>query len=155
MYYFTSQPLEWLRIGTFALVCLLFGWISQMLGLLLGSLLPMQSSVFVSIIIMVPASLFSGFFVPLRDASMLVRPLMYVSFVRYAFEGAIHAIYGFDRPDLDCPQVFCYFRKLQRFRDFVSLPDLAYGYDLLALLAWNAILMLAVYMSLKRRIKQD
>uniref|UniRef100_A0A182F511 Uncharacterized protein n=1 Tax=Anopheles albimanus TaxID=7167 RepID=A0A182F511_ANOAL len=155
VYYFTSQPLEWLRIGTFALVCLLFGWISQMLGLLLGSLLPMQSSVFVSIIIMVPASLFSGFFVPLRDASMLVRPLMYVSFVRYAFEGAIHSIYGFDRPDLDCPQVFCYFRKLQRFRDFVSLPDLAYGYDLLALLAWNAILMLAVYMSLKRRIKQD
>ncbi|XP_058056486.1 ATP-binding cassette sub-family G member 1-like [Anopheles bellator] len=155
VYYFTSQPLEWLRIGTFALVCLLFGWISQMLGLLLGSLLPVQSSVFVSILIMVPASLFSGFFVPLRDASALLMPLLYVSFVRYAFEGAMHAIYGFGRPDLDCPEVFCYFRKLRRFLDFVSLPDLPYGYDLLALLAWIVLLMVAVYASLRRRIKHD
>ncbi|XP_040167071.1 ATP-binding cassette sub-family G member 1-like [Anopheles arabiensis] len=155
VYYFTAQPFEWLRIGTFALVCLMFGWISQMLGLLLGSLLSVQNSVFVSILIMVPASLFSGFFVPLRDASVLVRPLLYVSFVRYAFEGAVHAIYGFDRPDLDCPEVFCYFRQLKRFLQFVSMPDLAYGYDLLALAGWIVLLMGAVYLSLRRRIKQD
>uniref|UniRef100_A0A182QMB8 ABC transporter domain-containing protein n=1 Tax=Anopheles farauti TaxID=69004 RepID=A0A182QMB8_9DIPT len=155
VYYFTAQPFEWLRIGTFALVCLMFGWISQMLGLLLGSVISVQNSVFVSILIMVPASLFSGFFVPLRDASVLVRPLLYVSFVRYAFEGAVHAIYGFDRADLDCPEVFCYFRQLKRFLEFVSMPDLAYGYDLLALFGWIVLLMGAVYFSLRRRIKQD
>ncbi|XP_053665626.1 ATP-binding cassette sub-family G member 1-like [Anopheles marshallii] len=155
LYYFTAQPFEWVRIGTFALVCLMFGWISQMLGLLLGSLMSVQNSVFVSILIMVPASLFSGFFVPLRDASVLVKPLMYVSFVRYAFEGAVHAIYGFDRADLECPEVFCYFRQLKRFLEFVSMPDLAYGYDLLALLGWIMLLMGAVYFSLRRRIKQD
>uniref|UniRef100_A0A182KB62 ABC transporter domain-containing protein n=1 Tax=Anopheles christyi TaxID=43041 RepID=A0A182KB62_9DIPT len=155
VYYFTSQPFEWLRIGTFALVCLMFGWISQMLGLLLGSIMSVQNSVFVSILIMVPASLFSGFFVPLRDANVLLRPLLYVSFVRYAFEGAVHAIYGFDRPDLECPEVFCYFRQLKRFLEFVSLPDLAYGYDLLALAGWIVLLMGAVYLSLRRRIKQD
>uniref|UniRef100_A0A182PVA7 ABC transporter domain-containing protein n=1 Tax=Anopheles epiroticus TaxID=199890 RepID=A0A182PVA7_9DIPT len=155
VYYFTSQPFEWLRIGTFALVCLMFGWISQMLGLLLGSLLSVQNSVFVSILIMVPASLFSGFFVTLRDASVLLRPLLYVSFVRYAFEGAVHAIYGFDRPDLECPEVFCYFRQLKRFLEFVSMPDLPYGVDLLALAGWIVLLMGAVYFSLRRRIKQD
>uniref|UniRef100_A0A182T059 ABC-2 type transporter transmembrane domain-containing protein n=1 Tax=Anopheles maculatus TaxID=74869 RepID=A0A182T059_9DIPT len=155
VYYFTSQPFEWLRIGTFALVCLMFGWISQMLGLLLGSIMSVQNSVFVSILIMVPASLFSGFFVPLRDASVLLKPLLYVSFVRYAFEGAVHAIYGFDRADLECPEVFCYFRQLKRFLEFVSMPDLAYGYDLLALLGWIVLLMGAVYFSLRRRIKQD
>ncbi|XP_035917816.1 ATP-binding cassette sub-family G member 1-like [Anopheles stephensi] len=155
VYYFTAQPFEWLRIGTFALVCLMFGWISQMLGLLLGSIMSVQNSVFVSILIMVPASLFSGFFVPLRDASVLLKPLLYVSFVRYAFEGAVHAIYGFDRADLECPEVFCYFRQLKRFLEFVSMPDLAYGYDLLALLGWIVLLMGAVYFSLRRRIKQD
>ncbi|XP_049284750.1 ATP-binding cassette sub-family G member 1-like isoform X2 [Anopheles funestus] len=155
VYYFTAQPFEWLRIGTFALVCLMFGWISQMLGLLLGSIMSVQNSVFVSILIMVPASLFSGFFVPLRDASILLKPLLYVSFVRYAFEGAVHAIYGFDRADLECPEVFCYFRQLKRFLEFVSMPDLAYGYDLLALLGWIVLLMGAVYFSLRRRIKQD
>ncbi|XP_053673623.1 ATP-binding cassette sub-family G member 1-like [Anopheles nili] len=155
VYYFTSQPFEWLRIGRFALVCLLFGWISQMLGLLLGSEFSAQNAVFLAILILIPASLFSGIFIPLRDIGILLRPLQYVSFVRYAFEGAIHAIYGFDRPDLDCPEVFCYFRQLKRYLEFMSIPDLAYGYDLLALLCWIVLLMGAVYLSLRRRIKQD
>ncbi|XP_058119705.1 ATP-binding cassette sub-family G member 4-like [Anopheles ziemanni] len=155
VYYFTSQPLEVFRFVLFAGMCLLFGWISQMLGLLLGSLMSVQTSVFCSIMVVVPASLFSGFFIPLRDANFLLRPLMYVSFVRYAFEGSLSAIYSYDRPDPECPEVFCYFGKLKKFLGFISLPELAYEYDLLALFIWIVCLMLAVYLSLRRRIKSD
>uniref|UniRef100_A0AAG5DL32 ABC transporter domain-containing protein n=1 Tax=Anopheles atroparvus TaxID=41427 RepID=A0AAG5DL32_ANOAO len=153
VYFFTSQPLEWFRFGMFTLVCLLFGWISQMLGLLLGSLMPIQISLFIALLVLVPASLFSGYFVPLRDAGPFLRPLMYVSFVRYAFEGVLNSIYSYDRPNLECPEVFCYFGKLKHFLSFISMPELAYGYDLLGLCAWTVVLMAAVYLSLQRRIK--
>uniref|UniRef100_A0A182IJD2 Uncharacterized protein n=1 Tax=Anopheles atroparvus TaxID=41427 RepID=A0A182IJD2_ANOAO len=155
VYYFTSQPLEWFRFGMFTLVCLMFSWVAQLLGLILGSLMPAQQAIFCCTMVLIPACLGSGFFVPLRDAGLVVQPLMYVSFVRYAFEGAISAIYGYDRPNLDCPEIFCYFRKLQHYLDFISMPQLAYGYDLLALFVWIVVLMLALYLSLRRRVKQD
>ncbi|XP_058119693.1 ATP-binding cassette sub-family G member 1-like [Anopheles ziemanni] len=155
VYYFTSQPLEVFRFVLFTGMCLLFGWISQMLGLLFGSLMSVQTSAFWTIMVLIPSYLCSGFYVPLRDASVLLRPVMYVSFVRYAFEGSLSAIYGYDRPDLECPEMFCYFGKLKKYLGFISLPELAYEYDLLALFIWIVCLMLAVYLSLRRRIKAD
>ena len=44
-----------------------------------------------------PLLLFSGFLVRIERMPWIIRPLTYVSYMRFAFEGMIIAIYGFNR----------------------------------------------------------
>ena len=44
-----------------------------------------------------PLLLFSGFLVRIERMPWIIRPLTYVSYMRFAFEGMVIAIYGFNR----------------------------------------------------------
>ena len=96
-YYLTSQPMELDRIVMLWSICIFTSWIAQMTGLLAGSVLPLELSVFCVPCSVIPMLIFCGFFVRFREMFDFLIPFTYVAYFRYSFEGAMQAIYGFDR----------------------------------------------------------
>ncbi|XP_055595114.1 ATP-binding cassette sub-family G member 1-like [Uranotaenia lowii] len=154
IYYLTSQPLDWYRVLAIWATAILSGWITLVLGLALGALFPVNEAILHAILVIILTTLFSGFFIVLDQMAWYMKPLSYLSFVRYSFESAVHIFYGFGRQSVPCPETFCYF-TLKKFLKLVAMPELAWGYDILGLVVWGLAMQILLYVSLLKRIKQD
>ncbi|XP_053691935.1 ATP-binding cassette sub-family G member 1-like [Sabethes cyaneus] len=150
-YIMTSQPMELHRFAYFWTICILFGWISQAWGLMLGCFFKLQTTAIVGSVSSLIVILLSGVFIPPAQMPLIMRLLSYVSFERYAYEGYLHVIYGMDRKDMDCPEMFCYYNKLSVFLKSISLPELDLMTDFLALATWAVTLTIGFYISLRRK----
>ena len=103
----------------------------------------------------IPFLLFSGFFVNLSAVPVYLHWLTYVSFMRYAFEGSMVAVYGGQRPQLDCPVPFCHFRSGTKFLQQLDMADSSYLNAILALTISFVVIRLAAYLVLVFRIRRS
>jgi hypothetical protein len=109
------------------------------------------------IVFIVPASnfplvLFSGFFLNLQDVPIWLSWLNDVSYFRYSFEGMMLSVYGYNRPDLECSEVDCYFKSPLKFLQQFQMADGVYAYDVLALVIWAVASYVFMFCALKYRI---
>uniref|UniRef100_A0A182QY45 ABC transporter domain-containing protein n=1 Tax=Anopheles farauti TaxID=69004 RepID=A0A182QY45_9DIPT len=153
-YYLTSQPMELDRIVMLWSICIFTSWIAQMTGLLAGSVLPLELSVFCVPCSVIPMLIFCGFFVRFREMFDFLIPLTYVAYFRYSFEGAMQAIYGFERANLPCSGEFCYFSKVPKFLESFDMLENTFVMDVCGLLGWVFVLHVALYASLAWRLKR-
>jgi hypothetical protein len=101
----------------------------------------------------IPLALFSGFFLNLRDVPRWLKWCTYASYFRYAFEGSMQCLYGYNRPSLECSQPYCYYKSPVKFLEEYEMADAVFAYDVLGLVIWAIILQLAVLFVLKCRIR--
>lgn len=99
IYPLTGQIQEWPRFGYFCLICLLISSIAQCVGILFGTyyVKSVENAVFLAPLSMAPVFLLSGFFGKLSAIPLVLKPIAYISYVRYAFEGLLITLYGMDR----------------------------------------------------------
>jgi hypothetical protein len=101
----------------------------------------------------IPLVLFSGFFLNLRDVRSWLKWLTYVSYFRYAFEGSMQSVYGYNRPSLECPQPYCIFNSPLKLLEEFEMANAVFAYDIIALIIWIVVLQLSVLFALKCRIR--
>lgn len=65
--------------------------------------------------------MFSGFFLRFADAHTSLHWLFHISYLKYALEGASNAIFGFDRPKLQCKQVYCHYQIPSKFMKMIDM----------------------------------
>uniref|UniRef100_A0A2M4DP32 Putative cytochrome n=1 Tax=Anopheles darlingi TaxID=43151 RepID=A0A2M4DP32_ANODA len=134
-------------------VCALFGWLAQMYGMVAGSIFPIDVSPFVVPASIIPAVLFSGFFIRYKELLAAYRPLTYVSYFRYGFEGLAQASYGFNRTELACGEMFCYYRKTAKIMEMLQMERDRYWYEVAGLAVWISVLHVLLYVSLRLRLR--
>uniref|UniRef100_A0A6M2DXG6 Putative secreted protein n=1 Tax=Xenopsylla cheopis TaxID=163159 RepID=A0A6M2DXG6_XENCH len=66
---------------------------------------------------------FSGFFMRLTEVPSHLMFLCYLSYFRYAFGGAMFAVYGNGRPQLECTEPFCMYKSPNKFLHDMGLND--------------------------------
>ncbi|XP_055547513.1 ATP-binding cassette sub-family G member 4-like [Wyeomyia smithii] len=153
-YYMTAQPMELERMVMLWGICVLTAWIAQLSGLLAGSSLPLELSVFCVPCSVIPMLIFCGFFVRFREMFDFLIPFTYVGYFRYSFEGAMQAIYGFDRANIPCEK-FCYFGKVSKFMESFDMEENNFTMDVTGLLVWIFVLHVALYGSLVLRLRRN
>ncbi|XP_055614449.1 ATP-binding cassette sub-family G member 4-like [Uranotaenia lowii] len=134
VYYLTSQPNDFERAFMFVFICVEISLVAQSVGLLIGAGMEAETAVFLGPVSAIPIILFSGFFVNFRVIPKYLQWLTYVSYLRYGFEGAMLAIYGMDREELQGVNMFCFWRrKPDKFLEEMAMEDAEYWIDALAL----------------------
>ncbi|XP_075555291.1 ATP-binding cassette subfamily G member 4-like isoform X2 [Dermacentor variabilis] len=159
VYWMTSQPPEMNRFVMFLFLSILLTLVAHSLGTLIGAFASVQVAVFLAPAVAIPMLLFSGFVVTLKAMPSYLHWISYVSFVRYAYEGCILSVYGFDRPELECDEqkegaVPCLFTEPSDFVSFLGLNVVSVEVCAGALIVFVVLLNAATYVALKMRVKR-
>ncbi|RWS21196.1 ABC transporter-like protein 12, partial [Leptotrombidium deliense] len=101
IYPMTSQIESYTRFALFNVIMILVASIAQCVGMLFGTLYvhSVENAVFMAPLSMAPMFLLSGFFGKLSAIPIVMKPIAYISYVKYAFEAILVVLYGMNR----CP----------------------------------------------------
>lgn len=102
-YYLSHQPKEESRIFFFLCFGLEVSMLGQALGTLIGTVFEYEMGCMVAVTVFAYSLLFSGYFFSVKSLAYHVMWMPFTSYLRYAFNGALTAIYGWKRGNLTCP----------------------------------------------------
>lgn len=111
-----------------------------------------QLAVFIVPSSAIPMFLLSGFFLSPKDLTDVFQALSYLSYFKYAFEGAVQSIFGYNRDRLPCSQPYCHYRSLCKFIKDLGMADFTYWDNIAALVAWIVLMQFSLYFVLKWRL---
>lgn len=140
-YLMTAQPLETFRLIYFIIMTTLLAMISQSIGMIVGAAFGVrvyanrrifefiqiyiyryifcwaffQLGVVIGPLLQAPPLIFSGFFAPLSNASPYLHWLFHISYLRYALEGSMDALFGHNRSKLPCNEIYCHYQIPAKF----------------------------------------
>lgn len=149
----TDQPFELFRFVAYFTIILLLSFTAQGLGLIAGSIPNVKFTLIIGSFFMFPFVLFSNFFVHMKDCQKKFHILFNLSFIKYAFDGSMLSIFGFNREKMLCDAPYCHFRWPQKFLNFLQIDD---NYYLILVklsvfvVVFRLIAFIVMYMRLKR-----
>lgn len=153
VYFMTGQPMQTDRVLMFTSINILTALVAQSLGLLIGAGMKIETGVYLGPVTTIPVVLFSGFFVNFNAIPSYLRWLPYFSYVRYGFEGAMLAVYGYGREKLNCSEAYCHFRIPSKFLDEMSMEHADFWVDFGALCAFFVFIRIVSYLVLRFKLK--
>ncbi|KAF4518790.1 hypothetical protein B566_EDAN005411 [Ephemera danica] len=154
VYLLSEQPFEVKRYAMFASMCLLVSLVAQTMGLLVGATgMSVESGVFFGPLTNLPFVVFSGFFVHMKDSPDWLHWLFHSSYMKYALEGMMMAVYGFNRPKLSCDEDYCHFKQPRTFLEALGMDKGNFWIDFGFLFALLLILRVLTFLVLKWRIR--
>lgn len=153
-YVMSSQPLELFRLLIWEAILILFAYIGEAIGLILGSLLNPVAGVFACIVVGASQLAFCGYFIHFNHMSPLIYQICQFVFTRYVTEGLLFGIYGYNRGKLDCPSdvIYCHFRDPLMFLRENHLFEPQFLVDTTVLAVHAIVLFIVAYFFLKRKV---
>lgn len=152
VYTMSSQPMDVSRFFMFFAISLYTVLVAQSFGLMIGAVFSVVNGTFLGPTLSVPMMMFAGFGVTLRDLPPYLAWGSYVSYLRYGLEGFVGAIYGLERPILDCNADYCHYKHPRQFLAEVSMSPDMFWWDVLALTVFVLVLRVAAFVLLKWKL---
>lgn len=155
-YVLTGQPLEWYRFFMFLLIMVLTSFISESVGLGLGTIFnPINGTFFGAIFVSVMLTL-AGFLVFFNHMPEILYYVSYMNYFRFILDGFVQAVYGFQRENLHCPNhvEYCHFRIPSMILEEMHMSKSIFWIDAVILLVWFVVIRTITYVSLKRRLSK-
>ncbi|XP_011166033.1 ATP-binding cassette sub-family G member 1 isoform X1 [Solenopsis invicta] len=154
VYYMSDQPHESRRLALYTLMCFVISLVGQTAGLIIGCSLKVQNSVIFGPFAIMPFVILSGFFVHTKDVHPYLHWLFDISFCKYAFEGLLMTIYGYDRAKLKCSADYCHFTTPKKFLIELGMDHINYWFNMTILILTCIALDIVAYTVLNLRIKK-
>ncbi|XP_058807743.1 ATP-binding cassette sub-family G member 1-like [Phymastichus coffea] len=158
-YFMSSQPPDLHRFLMFLAITVLVALIAEGFGLFLGTTVNPINGTFLGAITTCAALVFAGFLVLFNHMPRFMYWLTYTSYLRYALEAMVQAIYGFNRPNLPCPvdddmtdMTYCQFRMPKAIIKELAMTDVDYWFNFTILFVHFVVLRFVAYATLKRKL---
>lgn len=153
IYYLTAQPFDEVRFSMFLITSLLVVFVTQSFGLMIGAYFDVVNGTFLGPSLTVPMMMFAGFGVSLKDLPSYLYWGSFISYLRFGLEGVVGAIYGLDRPTIDCPDdQYCHYRYPKKFLEDVAVKADQFGNDVIALVLFWFVLRIGAFVILKYKL---
>ncbi|XP_031623111.1 ATP-binding cassette sub-family G member 4-like [Contarinia nasturtii] len=153
-YLMTAQPLEMFRIGLFLITTVMVTLIAQAFGMIVGASCGVKLGVIVGPFVISPFVVFSGFFLRLADAPTYLHWLFHASFLKYAVDGSTLAIFGYDRPKLECNEIYCHYRIPHKFMKLIDTHQSNFMFSFGILLAICIVLRIIAFFIMSLRLRR-
>jgi len=155
-YVLTSQPMELFRFFMFVFITVLTSFTSESIGLGLGTIFnPVNGTFFGAISVCIMLAL-GGFLIFFNHMSKFFYYISYMNYFRYAFDGLMQAVYGFQRETLQCPSHidYCHLRVPSMILGELDMSKSLYWVDAFIVFIWFVIVRIAAYATLKKRLSK-
>ncbi|XP_012063523.1 PREDICTED: ATP-binding cassette sub-family G member 4-like [Atta cephalotes] len=154
VYYMSGQLPESRRFGLYMLMCFVISLVGQTIGFIIGCSLKIQNSVIFGPFAIMPFVVLSGFFVHTKDVNPYFVWLFDISFFKYAFEGILMVVYGYDRTKLKCSADYCHFITPKKFLMELGIEHINYWFNMTILILLCIVLDIIACIILNMRIKK-
>ncbi|XP_063235825.1 ATP-binding cassette sub-family G member 4-like [Bacillus rossius redtenbacheri] len=155
VYFLTAQPVEFFRLFLFTLSCSVVAVVAQSIGLIIGVSLSIQNGTIFGPLTIMPFFVFSGFLVRMRDSPVYFHWLFHTSFLKYGVECCAWAVYGYNRSQLECREVYCHYKTPEQFLKFLDMPLEYYWFNIGILVVMFFILRLISFLILLFRLNRN
>lgn len=98
--------------------------------------------------------IFSGFFVRFADAHTALHWLFETSYLFHALNGASLALFGYDRPRMDCYEIYCHYRYPKKFLELIDTHNRDYLTAAIVLLSIFVGIRIIAYYIMSMRVKR-
>lgn len=112
-----------------------------------------QLGVIVGPFVIAPFLVFSGFFLRLADAQYWLHWLFHSSYLKYAVEGASLAIFGYNRPKLECKDIYCHYQAPLKFMKLYDLHHSDFLSVFIKLAVMCVVLRIVAFFIMSLRLK--
>ncbi|KAL2742768.1 hypothetical protein V1477_008257 [Vespula maculifrons] len=152
-YFLSNQPLDWDRFLMFFVIFVLIMLIADSFGLVIGTLVNPVNGTFLSVIIFSMFIILAGFFIFFNHMPKYLYYFSYLNYMRYALEGVVQSLYGYNREKLDCPDLtYCHFRIPQMVFIELGMTNTKYWFDVIILIINFLFYRIVAYYTLKRNL---
>ncbi|XP_043471348.1 ATP-binding cassette sub-family G member 1-like [Leptopilina heterotoma] len=153
-YVLSKQPMELFRFLMFVTIMILFAFIGESIGLILGIIFKPVAGIFGCIVVGSSQLSFCGYFIYYNHMSPFVYELCQFVFTRYVSEGVLNSVYRYDREKLDCPSdvIYCHFRDPTIFLREIGLDEPKFITDATVLASHAAFFFIVGYILLKKKV---
>lgn len=87
-----------------------------------------------------------------NDISLIMYAIMKLSFVRVGVVSLVLSVFGYDRAQLECPDVYCHFDDPKVLLRFLRIEKVVLWHEVGYLLFYVILFRMVLYLTLKRRI---
>ncbi|KAH9635520.1 hypothetical protein HF086_013047 [Spodoptera exigua] len=117
--------------------------------------MPLQNGTFLGAIWTCAMIVYAGYLVLLAHMNTVMRAVSHASFLRYAFEALVLAIYSNGRQPLNCPEniTYCHLKHPKTVISEFSLKPDNYWTDIWILVGELVFIRILAYFTLKRSVK--
>ncbi|KAI3385581.1 hypothetical protein SNEBB_008557 [Seison nebaliae] len=148
VYWMTDQPNDFTRFVMILTLAVLTSLIAQAFGVFLSIVTEPGVAVFAGPVSTIPILLFSGYFLPFKSMPIWLSWLSYFSYIRFAFEGSLIAIYGYGRVRLGC-EGYCPFENAERILEMFEVNNVDYWRHFIILCSFYVGARMSVYFALR------
>ncbi|XP_067647342.1 ATP-binding cassette subfamily G member 4 isoform X2 [Eurosta solidaginis] len=152
IYWMTGLPAQLWRFGLFASVGIMTSLIAEGMGLAIGMTFSITNGSAVGPLTIAPLMGLAIYgFDFAAQIPYAMNLLMKFSYVRVAVVALILAVFGFDRPELECSDIYCHFGDPRVLLRFLDIENLSMWYLFMLLTVLMLFYRVLMYCSLRRR----
>ncbi|XP_060838729.1 ATP-binding cassette subfamily G member 4-like isoform X1 [Rhopalosiphum padi] len=153
IYLMTGQPFELFRFLMVFLMLIVTGLMSQATGMLVAILFKnfLINTIVISSIIL-PMTIFAGIMLRINDTPKIYSWIYDISMLKHSMQGILHAIYGFKRSALPCPEIYCYNGSPELVLKDVSMSENIFWTSIGYITAVFLFLKICTYVILKHKL---
>ncbi|CAH0702557.1 unnamed protein product [Spodoptera exigua] len=154
-YFLSGQPAEPIRFVMFVITLANVALLAEAMGNVIGTCFNPVNGTFLGAIWTCAMIVYAGYLVLLAHMNTVMRAVSHASFLRYAFEALVLAIYSNGRQPLNCPEniTYCHLKHPKTVISEFSLKPDNYWTDIWILVGELVFIRILAYFTLKRSVK--
>jgi ABC-type multidrug transport system ATPase subunit len=153
VYFLHGLPTEWHRFSLFCFIAIIVCLVAEGIGLAIGCIFNVTNGCAVVQTVVAPSLGLAVYgFDFAQQISWSMNALMKMSFMRCGVVALVLTVFGLDREDLDCNEVYCHFKKPIATLRMLDIDKSSVWTEILALLGLLVTFRFLCYIGLRWRV---
>lgn len=152
-YWMSGLPSEYFRFGLYSCVGLIVAFVAEGLGLAIGATFSITNGSVVGPLLIAPIlglAIYGFDFA--NDIPMVMYGVMKSSFMRVGVVSLVIAVFGYDRAQMSCPDVYCHFDDPKVMLRFLRIEKVNIWHEMAFLVMFAVLFRTVFYLNLRRRV---